>query len=234
MRPGEASALRWRHYDRAVQPLGRLTVALAYDNRRHREKSTKTDATRYVPVHPTLASMLAEWRLAGWASMMGRDPEPDDLILPLPPAAAAARRTREGEPFRTEPYNGKRWREVDAPALAKLGPEWRYRELYAMKATFITLVLDDGADPHVIESRVTHTKKSRSAFDGYNRGRQWEITCTEVAKLRLVRSDDAAAMPVAVGETSQLVTDLVTAAASQRDDSSIGLRRRGLNPRPGG
>lgn len=226
MRPGEASALRWRHYDRAVEPLGRLTVALAYDSRRNREKSTKTEATRFVPVHPTLAAMLAEWKLQGWESMMGREPEPDDLILPLPPAAAAARRTRDGEPFRSEPYNGKRWREADEPELAKRVPGWRYRELYAMKATFITLVLDDGADPHVIESRVTHTKKSRSAFDGYNRGRQWELTCAEVAKLRLVRRDaDELAEPIAVG-AGQLVTDLVTAAATRRDDSSSGLRRR--------
>lgn len=56
-----------------------------------------------------------------------------------------------------------------------------------MRATFITLTLEDGADPHVIETRVTHTKKSRSAFDGYNRGRQWAITCVEVAKLRIVQ-----------------------------------------------
>lgn len=230
MRPGEASALRWRHYDRAVQPLGRITVALAYDSRRHREKSTKTDATRYVPVHPTLAAILAEWKLSGWSAMCGREPEPDDLILPLPPDAASARRTREGEPFRTEPYNGKRWREVDAPAIAKLAPEWRYRELYAMKATFITLVLDDGADPHVIESRVTHTKRSRSAFDGYNRGRQWEITCAEVAKLKLSRRDEIeAAEPVAVGDPAVAVTVLVTGAASTRKGSSKGLRRRVSN-----
>lgn len=238
MRPGEASALRWRHYDATVRPLGRLTVAVSYDSRRHREKSTKTDATRYVPVHPTLAAMLAEWKLGGWADMMGRAAEPDDLILPLPPAAAALRRregTREGEPFRTEPYNGKRWREVDHPALAALDASWRYRELYAMKATFITLVLDDGADPHVIESRVTHTKRSRSAFDGYNRGRQWEVTCAEVAKLKLVRrTAELAAEPIAVGDTAQLVTSLVTASASERDASRSGLRRRVSNPRPGG
>jgi hypothetical protein len=40
----------------------------------------------------------------------------------------------------------------------------------------------------VIETRVTHTKKSRSAFDGYNRGQQWALTGAEVAKLRLTRS----------------------------------------------
>jgi len=232
MRPGEASALRFRHYDPTVQPLGRLVVAVAYDSRRHREKFTKTEATRHVPVHPTLAAMLAEWKLGGWAAMMGRAPEPDDLILPLPPAAAAARRTRTGEPFRTEAYNGKRWREEDLVALVALG--WRPREMYAMKATFITLILDDGADPHVIETRVTHSKKSRTAFDGYNRGRQWELTCAEVAKLRLTRHAEEDAISTAVGETAPLVTSLVTASASTGGDSGSGLRRRVSNPRPGG
>jgi hypothetical protein len=29
------------------------------------EKTTKTDAVKHVPVHPTLAAMLAEWKLGG-------------------------------------------------------------------------------------------------------------------------------------------------------------------------
>jgi hypothetical protein len=30
---------------------------------------------------------------------------------------------------------------------------------------------------------MTHTRKSRNAFDGYNRGLHWERTCAEIAKL---------------------------------------------------
>jgi hypothetical protein len=47
---------------------------------------------------------------------------------------------------------------------------------------FITLALEDGADPDIIESRVTHTKKTRSAFGGYDRGERWAETCREVGK----------------------------------------------------
>jgi hypothetical protein len=77
-----------------------------------------------MPVHPR----LAEWRLSGWSAMMGRQPEADDLIVPLPPAAANARRSRTGEAYRSNDDSGKRWREEDLPALG-----WRYRELYATK-----------------------------------------------------------------------------------------------------
>ncbi len=93
MRPGEIAALRWRHTPE-MEPLGRMTVAHAYNTRKNRAKGTKTNSVRYVPVHPTLAAMLAEWRLSGWVSMMGRQPEPDDLLLPLPPNAAERRRHR--------------------------------------------------------------------------------------------------------------------------------------------
>lgn len=181
MRPGEVGALRWRHYDPAMQPLGRLTVAAAYSSKRDLLKSTKTETVRSVPVHPTLAGMLAEWRLSGWSAMMGRVPQPDDLLVPLPPDTVA-RRKRTGEPHRGDTYTYRRWIDIDLPMLG-----WRHRSPYATKSTFITLALDDGADPEILENRVTHTKKRRSAFSGYDRGEHWAQTCTEVAKLRIAR-----------------------------------------------
>ncbi|HEX7941293.1 MAG TPA: hypothetical protein VF488_05785 [Gemmatimonadaceae bacterium] len=84
--------------------------------------------------------------------------------MPLPPDAAERRRSRFGEPFRGHDYSGKRWRDEDLPALG-----WRHRRHYDMRATFITLAIEDGADPEILETRVTHTRKSRNAFDGYNR-----------------------------------------------------------------
>jgi integrase len=228
VRPGEASALRWRHYDAAAKPLGRLLVAHAYNTRKHRQKGTKTDSVKHIPVHPTLAAMLAEWKLGGWAAMHGRAPEPDDLIVPLPPAAAARRRTRDGEPFRGHDYSGKRWREEDLPALG-----WRHRRHYDMRATFITLALEDGADAHVIETRVTHTKKSRSAFDGYNRGRQWEATCAEVAKLRIVRrTGELVAMPIAASATADSPYGALTATASTENQKGNKWKRRESNMPP--
>jgi integrase len=77
LRHGEAAGLRWRHYDPDLEPLGRLLVATSYDTGR-----TKTDVTRRVPVHPTLAKILAAWKLSHWERVYGRAPGADDLIVP--------------------------------------------------------------------------------------------------------------------------------------------------------
>ena len=181
LRPGEIAVLRWRNLDASVEPLGKLTVSLALNTRKMSIKGTKTGAVRHVPTHATLAAMLAEWKLSGWAEMMGRMPEPDDLIIPLPPADAKARRSREGEPIRTGDYAGKKWREVDRPMLGI-----REREMYAMKATFITLCGEDGAEREAIK-RITHAKVKRDAYDGYDRASHWLETCEAIAKLRIAR-----------------------------------------------
>jgi hypothetical protein len=77
---------------------------------------------------------------------------------------------------------------------------WRSRELYATKSTFITIVIEDGANPDVIEHRVTHARVKRSALDGYDRGAHWIETCGEVSKLRIGRR-----------RVTGRVTDLATA-----------------------
>jgi hypothetical protein len=187
LRTGEAAALRWRHYYPDNEPLGELVVAFAYSTRKACEKRTKTEVVKHVPVHPTLAAMLAEWKLGGWAEMMERPPEPDDLIVPLPPETVARQRNPGSEPFRGYRYSGHYWDRVDLPMLG-----WRHRRHYDTRATFITLAVADGADPHLIETRVTHTKKSHSAFAGYhrailNRGPEWARICAEVVKLKISR-----------------------------------------------
>lgn len=180
LRIGEGAALRWRHYDPDRKPLGCLTVALAYSTSHSRAKGTKTNAVRYVPVHPVLADLLAIWRREGWSTMFGADPQPDDLIVPLPPEVSRTRRT--GDRYRGWDYTGRRWREVDLPALG-----WRARSVYDSRATFITLALEDDANPAIIRERVTHAKARRDAFDGYDRGERWAETCREVAKLKIRR-----------------------------------------------
>src|SRR5579859_7454444 len=82
VRFGEASALRWRAYDSAIEPLGRLLVVSSWATKIRREKPTKTEQPRSIPVHPVLANLLGRWKSEGWRQMMGRDAGPDDLIVP--------------------------------------------------------------------------------------------------------------------------------------------------------
>lgn len=177
LRPGEAAALRWYSYDATWPTLGRLVVATAYSTTNSNEKGTKTNATRFIPVHPTLAALLADWR-RGWERMFGRKPEPEDLIVPLPPGVKRTKRT--GDRFRGTDYTGKRWREEDLPTLG-----WRARSPYDTKSTFITLAIEDGASKAILRERVTHSKPRRDAFDGYDRGIHWDETCREILKLRV-------------------------------------------------
>jgi integrase len=71
MRHGEAASLTWRQYEQAAEPLGRINLG-----------KTKSGAPREIPVHPTLAKILALWKLSGWEETYGRKPTADDLIVP--------------------------------------------------------------------------------------------------------------------------------------------------------
>jgi integrase len=78
---GEMAALRWRHIEARV-PLACLEISASYNVRSKKEKGVKAGPGREVPVHPTLAKVLAAWKLTGWKEMFGQDPKPDDLIAP--------------------------------------------------------------------------------------------------------------------------------------------------------
>lgn len=78
---GEVAALRWRAYANSSKPLGRLLVATSFNRKKKAEKSVKTDRPREVPVHPTLAKVLAGWKLSGWQKLMARAPNADDLLI---------------------------------------------------------------------------------------------------------------------------------------------------------
>jgi hypothetical protein len=142
---------------------------------------------------------------------------------PLPPDAAEWRRSRTGEPYRAASYSGLNWRVNDLPALG-----WRHRRHYDMRATFITLAIEDGADPEILENRVTHARQSRSAFDGYNRGPAVGADVRRVAKLRIARGARREAVSAVVGSDSR---KLAAASASSDDSESDLAKRPGPDPR---
>jgi integrase len=82
-RTGEAAARRWRDWEPAFKgDLGRLVAGTAWNTRHRLEKPTKTRVVKWIPVHPELARILADWKREGWSRFYGRTPEPQDLIVP--------------------------------------------------------------------------------------------------------------------------------------------------------
>ena len=56
---------------------------------------------------------------------------------------------------------------------------------HALRSTFVSLALEDGADPRLIE-RMTHApSKTRSAFARYDRADYWPQLCAEVARIQI-------------------------------------------------
>jgi hypothetical protein len=122
-------------------------------------------------VHPVLAAMAAEWRLHLWPSIHGRQPGPDDLVVP-----SERGRMRHKS-------NTLRCLHLD---LAALG--FRPRRVHDLRRTFITLAREDGADRDVLRL-VTHAP-STDVLDLYT-SVPWERRCAEVAKVRLERRNPA-------------------------------------------
>jgi integrase len=124
LRHSEASGLRWRQYDTGLEPLGALNL-----------EKTKTQVPRRVPVHPTLAQILRDWREGGWERTYGRPPTNGDFIVP----------TRNmTERLSPEAQNSFR------ADLVLLG--FRHRRGHDPRRTFITLAQVDGARRDLLET----------------------------------------------------------------------------------
>lgn len=138
-RSGEAAALRWHRYERGLRPLGKMTIARSYNTRRKVEKVPKTKRPRVVPVHPTLASVLAAWWLAGFERYAGRAPTSEDLVVP----SATGQHRNVG--YSLKCFHGD---------LARLG--LRRRRHYDSRRTFVSLAQDGGAPKERVRW-LTHT-----------------------------------------------------------------------------
>jgi integrase len=202
MRFGEVAGLRWSDLDRAAKPLARLVVAHSYEN------LTKTEQPREVPVHPTLGSVLAAWRKAGWKAMVGRAPSASDLIIPSRLGVM-----RSNNQARNKFHDD----------LARLG--LRKRRLHDSRRTFISLARVDGARADHLEC-ITHAK--RGDIMNLYTTLPWATLCDAVACLKVqvldpdtfaLASSDTDDDDDASGEKGErgqaLVTKLVTARKSK-------------------
>ncbi len=189
VRLGEAAGLRWRDYDERAEPLHRLTVARSYDGR------LKTEVPRQVAVHPVLAAILAEWRMGGFAAIMGRPPRRDDYIVP----------SRLGQIRSPNQVRGK-----FLDDLKRLG--LRHRRVHDTRRTFITLARVDGAARDVLET-MTHGPRGNimNLYTTY----PWPTLCEAIARLNLRRVG---------GEVVRLrLTNLAVMGGGSRESGSAGI-----------
>jgi integrase len=188
LRTGQVSALRWGDYEPEIQPLGRITSALAYNSTRKVVKETKTGVVHEVPVHPTLARVLGAWKLTGWRQRMGRAPRQDDLIIPT--INGTHRDVRKAlEDFHED--------------LGRLG--LRKRRHYDSRRTFISVGLDSGASKDILQS-ITHPRPA-DAFDLY-RTASWAARCEAVSRIRI---------ELRTGRVLELAPGLAAARGDQRE-----------------
>lgn len=168
VRHGEASGRRWRDYDPAANPLGRMWIATQYD-----DQPLKAGTPREVPVHPTLAAILAEWKLEGFPMFFGRSPKPDDFIVP----EASDQHGRRGQ-HRIDNTSYERMQR-DLRALG-----FRPRRQHDARRTLISLGRADGCNPDILRA-CTHGS-SREVFDDYTTW-PWEAKCREIERIRIRR-----------------------------------------------
>lgn len=162
MRPGEDVGRRWSDWDPSRRPLGQLLIATQQD-----AKELKTKTPREMPVHPTLAKILAGWKLSGWPKWFGRAVRPDDWIVP----------SRRGPEHIA--VVDSRWAALQGD-LERLG--FRRRRTHDARRTFVSLCRDDGGRADVLEA-CTHAS-SGDVFDEYTTF-DWATKCAEIAKLRI-------------------------------------------------
>ncbi len=176
LRHGEAAGLRWRHVVK-MEPLSRLIIATSYDT-----GDTKTSVERWMPVHPVLAAMLAEWKLRGWREQMERAPGADDLVVPTPKPTNHGPRVPLGS-MRDDHYTYKRM--IADTAMLGL----RHRRVHDLRRTGITLAREDGAERDVL--RLCTHGAGRDVMELYTTF-GWSRLCGQVSCIKIERSPHSA------------------------------------------
>lgn len=161
-RHSEVARVTWAQYDATTKPLGSLYV-----------DETKTDVPRAVPVHPTLAKVLAAWKLGGWEDLYGHAPQPEDLIVP----------TRNLKRRRADEAQKQLLGDLERIGLRVKAGAKRNRRGHDLRRTLITLARADGAIDSMLRW-ITHGPKPSEILDTYSTP-PWEALCAEIAKLKV-------------------------------------------------
>ncbi|MGN6108753.1 MAG: tyrosine-type recombinase/integrase, partial [Kofleriaceae bacterium] len=212
LRHGEAAALCVRHLDFDAVPLGRIRVVQAFSTRHSKIKSTKTEVTRDVPMHPVLQKILKAWLEDHWPRVYGRRPTPDDFVIP----------TLTFRCISSKDANDAFKLDLRAHGLRVPAGSRRARGGHDLRSWYETNCIEDGADSLLLR-RTTHAKP-KDVSGGYERF-SWKSLCREVAKLQLNVPDD---------QILKLGTVSLQAELKAQNRWRKMVTPSGLEPTPGG
>jgi integrase len=255
VRWGECAALRWKHYEPEAEPLGRLQVGESYSIRLRRVKGVKTSVPREVPVHPVLAFVLERWREDGWATLMGRPPTDDDLIVP---ARATGQRTMDGRPDYAALLGAKqsisqaelaRRLDVSRAAVCQ-GVQKAKRQLrdhggFRTASQAYSRLRDDLTRLELRKRRVHDTRRTmitlalndgarRDVLQGITHGNKGDIIDLYNSPLWTLKCEELAKLRIRLRQPGELGTALGTVGSEAEElRSDTGLRRQDSNLWPG-
>jgi integrase len=167
LRHAEAANLTWRQLDTATTPLWRINLG-----------KTKSGVPRHVPVHPTLAKMLATWKLTGWSNTFGRHPQPEDLIVPA--LTMKPRAPKEAQDALVGDLALLKFRIKAGTRMNRRGHD--------LRRTFVSLAQADGSRRDVIE---WGTHGPRGDIMSMYTSMPWPTLCDEWSKLRIELNEGA-------------------------------------------
>jgi integrase len=169
LRFGEGAAFKWSDFDETRKPLAGMNVEKAYSVRRKTIGKTKTETVRWAPVHPVCYFMLQQWRDVGFPALFGREPRPDDLIVP----------SREGR-CRSSNHGMKKLRQD----LQRLGlTDLDLRTQHAFRTTFISQMRVAEVEKDKVRA-VTHGKRSSGdVIDAHYTVWPWDVLCKAVLQM---------------------------------------------------
>jgi integrase len=159
LRMGEAVGRKWGDYNARKLPLGQFKVATQHDGKR-----LKTDRSRKVPVHPTLALILAAWK-ERYALHYGAEPTDEDLIV----------RNGQGTMFLPNSTLQNLQRDLRNIGL-------RRRRFHDLRRSLISIAIDDGARGDIL--KVATHGQSKTIIDQYT-SNTWKAVCEQFMCLKV-------------------------------------------------
>ncbi len=208
-RASETARLRFGDWNASMEPLGELFV-----------DGQKTETPRWVPVHPHLAKLLAEWKLSGYAQAFGVPPKPDDLVFPYVWRPGSKKKHGEQVTARVT------WKELQA-WLARLGllKDGQPRPQHGLRRAGSAAMADAGVSPHDRRC-ITHAPDLSNMQERYD-APSWKRLCEAIARIVVPTPTEpkVLAMPLAAAQgdrgfvppNPQLGSDFVRGSRQTRE-----------------